>query len=126
MSSLTRAHVQKNWIPSIGDGDGEHFREPPPGRRHAVCKHRSKYCRVHEDEYNPHAGPIDTIAHVLFEWKLAPLAVAGIVVGALLFGAATKNNQVQYLCPSCGVAIFSPIRGLSYQCQSCKNWFYVA
>ena len=119
---ITRRHVEINWIQSIGDGEGMHFREPPPGTRHAICKPGAKYCRVHKDEWNPHAGPLDAIAHALLEWTGAPLLIAGLILLALL---TSSHGEVLYPCPACGAAMtVSPLRGFYNQCQACKNWFY--
>lgn len=50
------------WIPHIGeDIFKEHFREPPPGRRHAVCD--GDICEVHEDYVNPLEDPIGHLIH---------------------------------------------------------------
>jgi hypothetical protein len=28
-----------------------------------------RYCKIHKDQWNPHSGPIEAIAHALLEWK---------------------------------------------------------
>jgi hypothetical protein len=116
---LTRKYVERKWIPSIGDHpNAEHFREPPPGTRHAVCKPRATYCLVHKDQYNPHAGILDAIGHFL-EWSGAPILIGLIGLTASLF--AVKNQSV---CPICGaITGFNPQPGFYYQCEKCMSWF---
>ncbi len=59
----------EGWIPSIGiPFDMEHFREPPPGKRHAVFKPGAEYGIVHYDKYNPYASLGDLVNH-LIDWS---------------------------------------------------------
>lgn len=66
------------WIPHIGeDFLKEHFREPPPGRRHAVCD--EDLCEVHEDHVNPLEDPI---GHLIYD---APHIASSLILGGLAF-----------------------------------------
>ena len=101
-----------------------HFREPPPGKRHAVCKPRAQYCAVHQDQYNPHDGIVGLVGH-FFEWKGAPIVIAGLVLVAVLSRASAKD-QPKYYCPICMNALpYNMLPGFSYQCQRCKNWLHL-
>ena len=66
------------WIPHIGeDFIKDHYREPPPGRRHAVCNR--DICEVHEDYVNPIEDPI---GHLICD---APHIASSLLVGGLAF-----------------------------------------
>lgn len=56
---LSKEFVEKNWLPSIGGTlTKDHFREKPPWTGHAECDSSGEFCRVHEDEVNPHEDPV--------------------------------------------------------------------
>jgi hypothetical protein len=75
---LPRLYVEKYWLPSLGEKlDKIHFREPPPGRRHAECDPKTEMCEVHLDKVNPYQ---DLIGHLMED---SPQTLAGISVGIL-------------------------------------------
>ena len=78
MSYISRRQVEREgWTHSIGlPLDMEHFREPPPDKRHAVFEPDMQYGTVHYDRYNPHAGLGDLLNHLLDWSPLGTLALA--------------------------------------------------
>jgi len=57
--------------------DKIHFREPPPGTRHAECSPNDDYCDVHFDKVNPHQ---DLLGHLIID---SPETLVGISSGSL-------------------------------------------
>jgi hypothetical protein len=80
MERISRVQIEReNWIPSIGvPFDKEHFREPPPGRRHAVFELGTAYGVVHQDQHNPYASPGDLVNH-LWDWSPIGTIVLGYI-----------------------------------------------
>jgi len=81
MEIISRREIQsEGWIPSIGmQLDKEHFREPPPGKRHAEFDVGAEYGVVHHDPHNPLAGPVELGKHL---WDWSPLGTLFLAYGA--------------------------------------------
>ena len=75
--NISRFQVEKEgWIKSIGmPVNKEHFREPPPGTRHAVFEIGATYGVVHSDKHNPHASIGDLVEHL---WDWSPIATLAL------------------------------------------------
>ena len=86
MSYISRRNVERGgWISSMGTPlDKEHFRESPPGIRHAVFERGAEYGVMHHDAHNPHAGPGDLVKH-LWDWNPLVTLVGAVAVLDLLF-----------------------------------------
>jgi hypothetical protein len=70
MTKISRWQVeQEGWIKSIGvPFDKEHFRESPPGKRHAAFDYGAEIGEVHYDQHNPHSSAPDLVSH-LWDWS---------------------------------------------------------
>jgi len=78
LARISRKYVESHWIPSLGEKlDKIHFREPPPGTRHAECSSNEDYCDVHFDKVNPHQ---DALGHLIFD---SPETLIGLSFGGL-------------------------------------------
>jgi len=70
MEHISRIQVEEEkWIRSIGVPlKKEHFRELPPGKRHAVFDLGAPYATMHYDRFNPYASLGDLLNH-LWDWS---------------------------------------------------------
>lgn len=89
---------QLGWIEHVGaEPFAEHYREPPPGTAHAVCK--GERCKVHHDKVNPLDDPFEHLRRDAPPWWVLLMAGLGAGLGAALGGAAKgKEGAKQGTC----------------------------
>jgi hypothetical protein len=91
---VPRSYVEKYWLPSFGEKLHKiHFREPPPGTRHAECDPESELCEVHFDRVNPYQ---DLIGHLVEDSPQTLIGLsAGIMVGSIVY--SERRNVIEAL-----------------------------
>jgi len=78
---------QLGWIKHIGaEPFAEHYREPPPGTGHAVCK--GGWCKIHHDKVNPLDDPFEHLRRDAPPWWVLLMTGLGTGLGAAIGGAA--------------------------------------